>query len=239
MSSLSTTPSKRTGMERVLVSCAGAFSPLASSSVEMISSGLSESHSIPRQERTSAGNLYGLAVDARMILRLSPLSSIYFLAQPRPTAVCGSVRYPVSSKVDLITSAVSVSEQKYPGRLRVSAQARRREPCICPFRRAHSCRRTQETDRRLHREAVRDCLKRECPSKGTWSCGIRVCGRMSPLSMKSVSTQFEFEAQTSRRSGSPIRLARYAAKMLPKFPVGTQTSICSPLRMTPLFSRSQ
>ena len=167
------------GMERVLVSCAGAFSPLDSSSVEMISSGLSESHSIPRQERTSAGNLYGLAVDARMTLRLSPLSSIYFLAQPRPTAVCGSVRYPVSSKVRSDNLGMfRFRSRNIPGRLRVSAQARRREPCIRPFRRAHSCRRTQETDRRLHREAVRDCLKRECPSKGTWSCRIRVCGRI-------------------------------------------------------------
>ena len=42
---------------------------------------------------------------------------------------------------------------------------------------------------------------------------------------------FRFEAQISRRTGSPMARAYHPARILPKFPVGTQRSTSSPGRI--------
>ncbi len=51
--------------------------------------------------------------------------------------------------------------------------------------------------------------------------------------MKSVSTRFSLLAQRSRSIGAPIERAYHAARILPKLPVGTQTSIGSPAAIFP------
>ena len=60
-----------------------------------------------------------------------------------------------------------------------------------------------------------------------------------PVLMKSVSTLLRFDAQIKRRMGRPLCLANHAARMFPKLPVGTATSIASPALMRPAFSSSQ
>ena len=57
--------------------------------------------------------------------------------------------------------------------------------------------------------------------------------------MKSVRTLLAFEAQTKRRTGSPISLAIQPARMLPKLPVGTQKFTLSPHFMRPELTKSQ
>ena len=52
-------------------------------------------------------------------------------------------------------------------------------------------------------------------------------------------TSLRLEAQISLFTGSPIRFAIYAARMLPKFPVGTQILIFSPISTAPPLTISQ
>ena len=60
-----------------------------------------------------------------------------------------------------------------------------------------------------------------------------------PFLKKSVSTLLRLDAQMNLLTGSPIFLAIYAARMLPKLPVGTQTLILSPCAMVPAATISQ
>ena len=59
-----------------------------------------------------------------------------------------------------------------------------------------------------------------------------------PVLMKSVSTRFSLLAQKSISIGVPMRLAYHAARMFPKLPVGTQTSIGLPASTLPLATSS-
>ena len=59
----------------------------------------------------------------------------------------------------------------------------------------------------------------------------------TPFSKKSNKTLFSFEAHISLFTGNPICFAIYAAKIFPKFPVGTHTFIFSLSSISP-FSRS-
>ena len=49
-----------------------------------------------------------------------------------------------------------------------------------------------------------------------------------PVWKKSNNTLLSFDAQINLSTGTPMFFAKYAAKMLPKFPVGTTTLIFSP-----------
>ena len=55
-----------------------------------------------------------------------------------------------------------------------------------------------------------------------------------PVEKKSYKTLFSLEAQTSFAIGTPMFLAKNAAKILPKLPVGTTTLIFSSFAITPL-----
>ena len=70
--------------------------------------------------------------------------------------------------------------------------------------------------------------------------GVRTNSRSlieySPVLMKSVNTRFSLLAQKSFPRGVPICFAYHAAKILPKFPVGTHTSSTSPALSFPSFT---
>ena len=58
----------------------------------------------------------------------------------------------------------------------------------------------------------------------------------SPVVKKSNNTLFSFEAQISLLTGIPISFAKYAARIFPKFPVGTTKLIFSPAFIAPFLS---
>ena len=60
----------------------------------------------------------------------------------------------------------------------------------------------------------------------------------TPVERKSYSTLLLLLAQMRRPMGTPMSRAYQAARMLPKLPVGTQTSMHSPSATTPRAARS-
>ena len=133
----------------------------------------------PQAASTASGNFAGCAVDSTTIGTAGSRGS--FSATAMPTAVCGSMKWPVSrSTVRMVAATSSSSARPAANSARMSRQRGRRQreaPRLRELSPSRSVPRRRRGDRR-RTAAVRNSTRPGCPSTARWSAphrAIRTC----------------------------------------------------------------